>query len=255
MSMMLALAAASGTAAAQSEAVPPGQWVIDYGQMACTLMRRADGERAPLIAINSRLGLVPGELLVIDGGDGVDRRLSGPLRVTAGDGPAAEVLARRETRAGRALAAIRPMPDDFLDRLAAASRLTIADASGTIVAAALPDAGAAVAALAACNDDLLVGWGVDLVARRALATQPELTDHGWLMDIAPHGLSSLVFVADISRRGGPTGCRVVASSGDARFDRQFCRALQRRARFRPAQDAAGAPVESQMVSRVTWHVG
>ena len=62
------------------------------------------------------------------------------------------------------------------------------------------------------------------------------------------------FRLTIGRDGVPTGCTVTRSSGSADLDEATCRSLGKRARFSPATDAAGNPVEGSWTSRVRWEI-
>ena len=59
---------------------------------------------------------------------------------------------------------------------------------------------------------------------------------------------------DIDEAGKPSGCRIAQSSGSASLDRQTCAIFVRRGRFDPAIDAAGKPVASHYVTRLTWRM-
>lgn len=65
---------------------------------------------------------------------------------------------------------------------------------------------------------------------------------------------SVRFALIVSPAGRVTGCQIIESSGDARLDEQTCRFLTRRARFQPALDNTGQPVEGHWESRVRWKV-
>lgn len=56
----------------------------------------------------------------------------------------------------------------------------------------------------------------------------------------------------IQPTGRVTGCRVSRSSGDASLDAVTCRLIEERFRFRPATNAAGAPIASQYGWRQSW---
>jgi protein TonB len=59
----------------------------------------------------------------------------------------------------------------------------------------------------------------------------------------------------IDASGRVTNCTIVRSSTYASLDDATCRILQRRARFRPARDAAGNPVADRIVAPpVTWRL-
>jgi protein TonB len=52
--------------------------------------------------------------------------------------------------------------------------------------------------------------------------------------------------------GRATGCRVTRPSGDPRLDAHTCDLIEARFRYRPATDAAGAPVPSVVSSTFDW---
>jgi len=59
----------------------------------------------------------------------------------------------------------------------------------------------------------------------------------------------------IDARGRVLGCRVIRSSGHASLDSATCSIVQRRARFKPAQDVNGDAVASSVVTPpVVWRL-
>lgn len=58
----------------------------------------------------------------------------------------------------------------------------------------------------------------------------------------------------IGSDGRVTSCTVTASSGSTALDQATCRLYQRRARFTPARDAAGAAVPGTHADRVRWQL-
>ncbi|HWW58002.1 MAG TPA: energy transducer TonB, partial [Sphingopyxis sp.] len=56
----------------------------------------------------------------------------------------------------------------------------------------------------------------------------------------------------IEASGRVSGCRVTRSSGDATLDETTCRLIEERFRFKPATNAAGAPVASPYGWRQSW---
>jgi protein TonB len=60
----------------------------------------------------------------------------------------------------------------------------------------------------------------------------------------------------VGPKGRATNCVVVVSSGHEVLDKTTCRILMRRARFKPATDASGQPVESHIIpDPVRWWLG
>ncbi|MEG8039512.1 TonB family protein [Sphingomonas sp. LR60] len=58
----------------------------------------------------------------------------------------------------------------------------------------------------------------------------------------------------INAEGRIDPCSVTASSGHASLDQATCRLYQRRARFTPAHDDAGAPVTATFTDRIRWQL-
>lgn len=56
----------------------------------------------------------------------------------------------------------------------------------------------------------------------------------------------------VSTQGRVTGCAIESSSGSPALDFTTCRVLTARARFVPAKDALGAPVESATRTTIRW---
>jgi protein TonB len=65
---------------------------------------------------------------------------------------------------------------------------------------------------------------------------------------------SVGFALTVSPAGRVTGCEIIESSSDSRLDERTCRLLIRRARFSPAQDKDGTPVEGRFASRLHWKI-
>jgi hypothetical protein len=251
---LLALSVAQPATAQVEPVVPPGRWTIDYSRISCTLARRLDGEGTAILAFNARLGEEPGELVVMDGGTGLDRRLNGDLGIRVDNDPPLILRARREQRNGRWVVRLRPMPDDFLARVAAARQLVVSQGQEAVLSLDLPNARDAIDALTRCNDDLLQSWGIDVAARRALRREPRATSFNWMSDIQATADTFLVFAVEVSERGEPLDCRIVVSSRNAAMDRAVCALVRSRARFRPALDSGGRATRSQYVNLVRWVV-
>jgi periplasmic protein TonB len=58
----------------------------------------------------------------------------------------------------------------------------------------------------------------------------------------------------IGSDGRPMKCDVTSTSGDAILDQQTCSILLRRARFCPATDRKGRPIEGEWTGGVTWKI-
>lgn len=62
------------------------------------------------------------------------------------------------------------------------------------------------------------------------------------------------FLVTVATTGRVANCVILQSSGDPQLDQQTCRILTIRARFEPAKDANGDPVEGRYVSQMRWSI-
>lgn len=60
------------------------------------------------------------------------------------------------------------------------------------------------------------------------------------------------FDLTIDEKGKPVGCAIIVSSGRDDLDSSVCRAVTKRARFKPASDESGSNVFSVRRDRVIW---
>lgn len=58
----------------------------------------------------------------------------------------------------------------------------------------------------------------------------------------------------IATDGKVRDCTILASSGSAELDKSACATMTNRARFRPAVDPQGRPMESTHTSRIRWRI-
>jgi len=67
-----------------------------------------------------------------------------------------------------------------------------------------------------------------------------------------HAEGTTRFEMVVTAEGRPRSCSVTSSSGKAALDNATCSAFMRRARFSPAKDAGGKPVNGRYRGSVTW---
>jgi protein TonB len=80
-----------------------------------------------------------------------------------------------------------------------------------------------------------------------------LTDADYRRSGLPRGASGTVLIGFRVRADGRVDrCSTVRSSGYAVIDRETCRLVERRFRFRPARDAAGRAIDFTLRTDFTW---
>ena len=145
-----------------------------------------------------------------------------------------------------------------LDRAVRSSTISLDVASRVKETFAVPGLDNALNALDECVADLLEEWGFSRERQAQLGRFPEplkeefVGPYDYPEDALKQGVSGEnVAIARIDAEGRPSDCNVVASSKSDSLDRATCRAFLR-ARFKPATDKAGAPIESMYVLNLRW---
>ena len=109
------------------------------------------------------------------------------------------------------------------------------------------------AALDKCMDELLVRWGVDVARHTTLFRRvvPVESPANWLKNsdypesARFKGAQGIVnFRLSIDDVGKATACHIQQSTRPPEFDTAVCKALMRRARFKPALDKDEKPLAS-----------
>ena len=113
----------------------------------------------------------------------------------------------------------------------------------------------------ACERRWLVARGADPAMVANAVTMPEgemLTFFSWEdypKSALIAGKSGMVEVlAIIGPSGGVTKCTILSSSKSAELDQATCSIIRLRAKFKPALDRTGHPVEGPVVTRVGWKI-
>lgn len=135
-------------------------------------------------------------------------------------------------------------------------------APGKTVSLALGSMGPPMAAMRKCTSDLVKEWGFDPDEQAALATPPiPVGSPGDWVRSSDYPIPSLMageqalidFRLTIDALGRTVGCAIQSNiSADPTFAKETCALISRRARFRPATNAAGKAIASYYVNRVRW---
>jgi hypothetical protein len=118
----------------------------------------------------------------------------------------------------------------------------------------------AFAELHKCLDQLFATWGIDperlrLASRRTTPRNPAswATSSDYRAFAGSSGRRAVVnFRLVVGVDGKVTRCMVTGSVPDNSFDEITCQLIVQRARFQPALDAAGSPIQDTYSNRVRW---
>ena len=261
-SHLLAFAAAVGglcasPAAAQRLSVEAGKWNVDYGNIRCSLARRFGGPQSPVLILTSYLGRDEPEFILMR--DGSEALPPLPQRVDVVLSPGGEVargvVRTRRVQAGQ-VASVQELGEGFIDRFAQAQQVRLQSGGRVISDVQIPGAGAAVAALKACNDDLLRSWGIDPdveLTQRPRLVRGEITHSDYPSALVSAGTQGTVVTRFmVGPTGQVTSCSPVVSSGHQELDAVTCALISERYRYNPALDRDGRPTATMLIQTVRW---
>jgi TonB family protein len=263
-SLLVVAVSSASLSHAQSVNVPPGQWVIDYGETRCALARRSAGAGSVILILDTYLGgAQPQLILLAEDSDHLPRRVPATVNIalSPSNHRVRASISQRRLRRGSTL--IMPdLGDDFAEQFGRSDRITIDAGERRIFDLALPNAREGVTALNACNDDLLRHWGINPSERLSLQRLPTAdTSVGWITsDDYPAGApgrgeqGTTVLRIAVRPDGRAAECTVVSSSGSTDLDAQSCQLTLQRGRFIPALDANGRATAASMIYRIVWRL-
>lgn len=273
MGAILAAAMLMQTASgAPPAALPPsGKWVIEYEENMCVLSRTyGTGEAARLVAIKPVTFGDVADIVMVTDDRSTDYRLEKGRLVLQPGGAVIEGRVRswRVPDQPKHVVALE-VPRTSLPQIAAATGLAIT-ADGTNVSIVQAGGTKALAALDACEKDLATSLEPD--GRVIGDTVPELSpiaDPATASGPAAQWITTDDYPAEALRLrldgttdarwvigidGRVKKCIVTARSDHPGLDAVVCKALEKRGRYRPAQDANGRAIESKASRRVVWRL-
>lgn len=142
------------------------------------------------------------------------------------------------------------------------TQFTIGAAKQQVVLATGPIA-PAMKALRHCTDELLASWGLDPAVQAKLSSpvtplNAEAVNALITADDPPEAVRRLGGIARLRLRvmvdatGAPTGCKTSATDGVPEFEVNSCDIVMRSARYSPALDEHGRPVESYFMTAIVF---
>lgn len=277
--MVLCAAIVTIPAAAAKDPAPEllahaGKWQVDYDKEACHLLAKFGAGDDEVIARFTRYQ--PGDPFDLTLYGKRLRGLPPRLNVEVAFGPAGAPLAREamtgtagktpmlllsELRLDGAAGETANLPTIAPAREAAAADATFKIPRKPAFRLGFGSLGAPLAALRACQTDLLRHWGFDpeTEARLSRRVMPAGEPARWL-DTAEHPLPPEIadnnvvvqYRLDVDSDGLVSACHILYRTEPDAFGDVTCSEMTRNARFRPALDAAGKPVRSFYVNKVRW---
>lgn len=243
---------------------PSSEWEVNYAESECRLTREfTNGDSKSQLLIKTELSLdhyavslsgaaIPKKSRVLS----VGVRLGGNAKANTYPGESGQKSDGSEYILqwyGLPAEAIINGPKDQIMRIEAPI--------GFAAELSLKNVKAAMSALNICQDDLLRRWKIDPTLYRKLQKQLEPVGNpgNWAssLDYPSSAFEQrkegiVTFYLRVDLKGKPMDCSILKSSGAADLDKRTCELMMRRAKFKPAIDGQGKPVEAPFISRVRW---
>ncbi len=257
LSLAVAFSSLPAPAAAQRLPVEVGKWNLDYGNVRCSLSRRLGGPQSLILTLSSYLGRDEPEIILMRDGSEELPNLPDAVEIVLGptNHVARGVPRTRQVQGGRIIS-IQELEEGFIDRFAVSRSLRFQSRGRQVFELQIPGATAAVAALRACNEELLQSWGVDTsveVSRRPRILRGSITDADYPNESIRAGEQGAVVTRFlVGTDGRASNCGIAVSSGSRRLDGHTCALLVERMRFEPARDDQDRPVTGLFVQTVRW---
>lgn len=141
--------------------------------------------------------------------------------------------------------------------------LTISSGKSRSIVLSVGDLSEPMAALVACQHDLLAQVGFDLTRIANLRSLPKPANYpgDWVsaFDYPRRALEqghqgATTFQLEILADGKIGDCTILKSSGHKQLDEASCQAITSNAKFHPAIDKEGNPVPAPYISTTTWSI-
>jgi hypothetical protein len=265
MFLLLIAGAPIGPAAAQPE---PARWISRWDDDGCQLARAVGTPLADRLAVKTMPGSGVASLwLRIPPSRSAPSRSDMRAEVTfapAGTAVPTGAVIRSRDADGFVYAIYAP-ERAVLESLSTASGIRIQIDGVQLLDLHWEHASDAVNALRQCINDQLHNWGMDPVSLASLRQLPTpmhprglsgyVSDADYpVYDIRGRGTGTTIVRLDIDRNGQVSACTLLVGSGDRTLDYRTCSIFSRRARFRPALDADGAPTDAPLVTSISWRL-
>lgn len=239
---------------------PNGNWVLDYGDTACTAYRNFGSKEKPvLLALRpSPNGSVVRLSIARDGHVAVPHHFPVTTNISEASVKTTGLRFASGNRKREIIWINFARPQ--LEGLNRFGEIAITGGRTLNERFALPGMAAVLKALDTCSSDLRAHWNIgdsgSAIATPATATESPgrwVNNGDYPQQAIDENASGVVqFVLLIDETGKTRDCMVEETSGVATLDAMACILLRERARFKPALDVAGKAVRSSWTSRFRW---
>jgi len=265
-------------AAAPISLAHDGPWVANFDDDSCQLLGRFGTGKSAIVAIFTRYQPSNGFDLALQGESLKREGSSSQIKLAFGPGlPEQEALATLGTLGGKPLMMFNALrldrwtrspdrrdevpPAIYPEQEAAVSTLTVRLGGKRNYRLELGSMGKPMATMRTCMDGLLEHWGYDPTAFAAQSRPaiPIGSPGNWVIpaDYPSKALTAghnglIQFRLDLDETGKILGCHILARTNPDEFADAACHALNRRARFEPALDAAGKPTKTFYINNIRF---
>jgi TonB family protein len=239
---------------------PSSKWQVEYAESMCILSRNF-GTGADMVTLGLRpLPMSQNSEIVLVTQDKAEIKQGGQAEIAMlpAARPSAGTFSRFPVPRGKGRIATMYFDDDALAGIEQASAIDIRLDKVTR-RLATPGIAGAMKALSACQDNLLVHWGVD-PAERQLEAKHVSGNPGRFFGPSEYPLDAIraqlqgrvIVIGKVATDGHVEACIVVQTSGSQSLDGATCRIMRNKVHFTPARDKDGKALSSHYVLPVRW---
>lgn len=263
----------------QTSLNPISPWVVDWADDRCQLARKFGTAQKPMLLTMRAYG--PGYRfeIALAGDDVGFLRTAHGVTIAYGTGEPYPIGARQQggnTDYGPAIIFSHVLGDGEQDKTepeparaypdpkfeAQADRISVGTSTRQVVLETHAMA-PAFGKMRECTDNLVRKWGLDPAVESSLSRRVRMADYGWVRKVQMVFPPELAFQGKqarmnmrimVDRSGAPTGCDTAQAFSNTDFKERACDIVLRNARFYPALDKAGQPVNSFYSAIVVYKV-
>jgi TonB family protein len=256
--VIILLFAISALAPTEAPLQPTGHWTVGYEDAYCTLRREYGANDRPLTLVFRQ---IPANSFVsiymIDTSTRLPRKTT--AAITLGQQTFEKnIRSALLNRTGHRASKTGLLRNEFANALVSKA-IRIESGKEVNVAFSLPGIEKAVRAWDECTADLLETWGLSREEQAQTASYPEArggivswTDYPDSAIERGASGDALVYVR-VDKTGKASNCKVAKSSGEKDLELATCRGMLR-AKFKPAVNHAGQPIDSFAAQSMSWSI-